>query len=114
MAAELNEEPLDPQVEMIRRRMMRLLMVSSGIMVIGLMAVLAAIVYKINEDTSALDPAPVAEGVIEMPAGSDVISSSLSRDQIMLTLKLADGSQVIRIHKLNGALVSELKLQTEK
>ena len=38
-------------------------------------------------------------------------ASSLSRDRIMLTLKLADGSRIIRIHKLNGELVSELTLK---
>ena len=114
MAAEIEEEPLDPQIENIRRKMMRLLMVSSGIMVIGLMAVLAAIVYKINQSTSALDPAPVAEGTIAMPSNTNIISSSLSRDRIMLTLKLSDGSRIIRIHKLNGELVSELKLEEIK
>ena len=111
MAAELEDEPLDPQIEAIRKRMMRLLMVSSGIMVIGLMAVLAAIVYKINQSTSALEPAPVAEGQILMPSKAEIIASSLSRDRIMLTLKLADGSRIIRIHKLNGELVSELTLK---
>ena len=43
------EQPLDPAMERVRRKMIRLLAVSIGIMVIGLMAVLAAIVYKINQ-----------------------------------------------------------------
>lgn len=111
MANHLEEEPLDPQIEAVRKKMLRLLMVSSGIMVIGLMAVLAAIVYKINQSTSALEPAPVAEGTISMPNDAQILTSSLSRDRIMLTLRLSDGRRVIRIHKLDGALVSQLELK---
>ena len=44
-----DEQPLDPAMERVRRKMIRLLAVSIGIMVIGLMAVLAAIVYKISQ-----------------------------------------------------------------
>ena len=42
------DKPLDPMVENVRRRMMRLMVVSIGIMMIGLMAVLGSIVYKYN------------------------------------------------------------------
>lgn len=43
------EPPLDPAMERVRRKMIRLLIISIGIMVIGLIAVLSAVVYKINQ-----------------------------------------------------------------
>ena len=42
------DKPLDPVMENVRRKMMRLQLVSGGIMLLMFMAVLAAIVYKIN------------------------------------------------------------------
>ena len=45
---DLDEKPLDPEMEKVRRKMVRLLAVSIGVMFIGLMAVLGAIVYKIH------------------------------------------------------------------
>ena len=56
------EKPLDPAVERVRRRMLRLMVISIGIMMTGLMAVLGAIVYKIGsygEEAEAVAPAPV-------------------------------------------------------
>ncbi len=55
------EQPLDPAMERVRRKMIRLLAVSIGIMVIGLMAVLAAIVYKINQPVSEVATAARSE-----------------------------------------------------
>jgi len=42
------EQPLDPAMERVRRKMVRLMVISIGIMMVGLMAVLGAIVYKIG------------------------------------------------------------------
>jgi hypothetical protein len=47
---DLEEKPLDPEMEKVRRKMVRLLAVSIGIMFIGLMTVLGAIVYKFTQD----------------------------------------------------------------
>ncbi|MEM1317529.1 MAG: hypothetical protein AAGF29_04630, partial [Pseudomonadota bacterium] len=44
-----DEEPLDPKVEAVRQKLVRLLLVSGGIMLLGFLAVFAAIVYKIND-----------------------------------------------------------------
>lgn len=57
---DLDEKPLDPEVEKIRRKMVRLLAVSIGIMIVGVMAVLAAVVYRIAQSDAPADE-PVAE-----------------------------------------------------
>lgn len=107
------EKPLDPMVENVRRKMMRLMIVSIGIMMIGLMAVLGAIVYKYNTggtssaeiDAAATqepgqNPVPVlnqntrmlASGNIALPKGAVIETSSLAGSRILLKVKNSDGS----------------------
>ena len=58
---DLDEKPLDPEMEKVRRKMVRLLAVSIGIMFIGLVTVLGALVYKFTRsDDSAATGAQVA------------------------------------------------------
>ena len=45
---EQEEKPLDPVMENVRRKMVRLQLVSGGVMLVMLMAVLGAIVYKVT------------------------------------------------------------------
>ena len=88
------EEPLDPATERVRRKMVRLLIVSIGIMVVGLMAVFGAIIYKIGERsetaTSETPPAHTALavpdsanyiGTIDIPQGAEIHSTSLHGSQ---------------------------------
>ena len=84
-----DEAPLDPATERVRRKMVRLLAVSIGIMFIGLMAVLFAIVYRMN-DTSALPDG--ASVVLAVPEGAEVLESDLDGDRIALRLRTASPS----------------------
>jgi hypothetical protein len=91
-----DEKPLDPAAERLRRKMVRLLFVSGGIMLLGLIAVFASIVYKLNErapdassDFSAASP---LEGEIAMPAGHRIVSTALDGERALLTLAAPDGS----------------------
>ena len=54
---EEQEEPLDPAMERIRRKMVLLQLVSGGILFVCFMAVLAAVVYKVSREP---ETAPVA------------------------------------------------------
>ena len=76
--------------------MVRLLFVSGGIMLLGLIAVFASIVYKLNErspdlsaDFSAGSP---IEAEIAIPAGHRILSTTLDGDRALLTLAAPDGS----------------------
>ena len=91
-----DEKPLDPAAERLRRKMVRLLFVSGGIMLLGLIAVFASIVYKLNErspsasaDFSADSP---VEAEIAIPAGHRILSTALDGDRALLTLAGPDGS----------------------
>jgi hypothetical protein len=89
-----DDKPLDPAVEAVRQRLARLLMVSIGIMMIGLLAVLGAIVYRINDRA----PLVQADAQISLPQGALIVGEALDGERILLRLRNADGSQSIVIH----------------
>ena len=107
------DKPLDPAVERVRRKMMRLMLISIGIMMIGLMAVLGAIVYKIgNRDESAKAP-PVATqggsgvpvepgfaGRIDLPDGSRIVSTALDGDNILLHVTIPSQGEKLLVYSL--------------
>lgn len=104
------EQPLDPAMERVRRKMIRLLAVSIGIMVIGLMAVLAAIVYKINQPVQeATTPArseilgqplgaALAGESITLDPGTRILSHNLSDNTLSLETRLVDGTRQILLY----------------
>ena len=114
MAAELqDDEPLDPKVEAIRQKMMRLLMVSGGIMLVGFMALMITIVYKINQGSGSSSSGVVAEGAVALPSGSRIVGTHVAGDRIILTLELADGAKAIHIFTLDGKPVSQLQVENK-
>ncbi|RTQ27366.1 hypothetical protein [Brucella abortus] len=89
------EPVLDPAMERVRRKMIRLLAVSIGVMLIGLMAVLIAVVYKINRKP---EPPKLIESQIELAPGTRLLSQSLSGDQLSLETLLPDGGTEIIVY----------------
>jgi hypothetical protein len=102
--SEEDEKPLDPAMEKVRRKMIRLLGVSIGVMMAGLMAVLFAIVYKMNSGSpdqpvaaAASSGAIAAAGEIILPEGAYLNGQSLSGDRISLDVTLKGGAREIQI-----------------
>ena len=103
-----DEKPLDPAVESVRRKLIRFMAINLGVLLIALMAVVAAIVYKrshkpdVPVSTSIGVPSP-AEGAflsgdIALPAGAKIVSQSLSGNRISIDVELADGSRAIFLY----------------
>ena len=102
------DKPLDPAMERVRRKMIRLLAVAIGTMLIGLMAVLGAIVYKFNSKPSAPAAQNLAEttipqslvevsGSVALPVGAQINSTSLSGNRILFDVSLPDGTRELLI-----------------
>lgn len=83
------DEPLDPAMERVRRKMVRLLAVSIGVMIIGVFAVLAAVVWRV---TSSDGPVVARDLTLSVPAGFEVQSASSGAGQLTL-LGMIDGRQ---------------------
>lgn len=104
-----DEKPLDPATEKLRRKMVRLLAVSIGVMMVGVMAVLGAIVYKINaggrevamrETGSTPLALETLEGRIELPDRAQIVSASLDAGRVLLQLKMPDGASSLLVYSL--------------
>ena len=120
------EEPLDPVMERVRKKMIRLLVISIGIMVIGLMAVLGAIVYKISNPTSPQEASShpqtagevsgsqgtLAENIeLELPDGAVILSTSMTDNRLLISVRLADGSPEFRVVDLTSGQVSNIRVK---
>jgi hypothetical protein len=91
------DAPLDPAVERVRRRMMRLMAVSVAIMMTGLIAVIGAIVYKFSArdgGAAALRAGETLERRIGMPKDARVVGGNLSGGDLLMTIDPGGGRQL--------------------
>jgi hypothetical protein len=113
------DKPLDPVMENVRRKMMRLQLVSGGIMLLMFMAVLAAIVYKINtrdgkpqaataSGTLVPSDAPV-KATATLPDGFAVSAVSQSDGQILFYgVTVAGARKALLFDIAAGRIVAEI------
>ena len=128
MTNEIDEEvPLDPVMEKVRKKMIRLLVISIGIMMLGLMAVLFAIVYKISNraDNNSTDVSNAVSEVsetsvgaikenilVDVPEGSNILSSTVQGGRMIFDIQMVDGSRQFWIVDLGkGAVVSRITVK---
>jgi hypothetical protein len=107
VADEEQEKPLDPEIDKVRGKLIRFMAINLGLLLLALMVVIAAIVYKARKAPPANPPlvseipVPPGEpltGDIVLPVGAKVISQSLSGNRISIDAELADGSRTIFIY----------------
>lgn len=118
-----NEAPLDPAFEKVRRKMVRLLIISSSVIILGLMAVVFSIVYRVNKlppdepavataPAATVDPVPAAQQSIILPEAFVVESSSISGNRILIFGADPDGRQRIFVHDIGtGKRVTEIEIK---
>jgi hypothetical protein len=106
---ENTEKPLDPAVERVRRRLVRFIGINLGILFIALMAVVAALVYRMNVSApaapeSAGSAVPTGErpleGHIPLPAGARLVSHAVSGNRVTLHVEFVDGRQAIFLYDM--------------
>lgn len=106
------EKPLDPAMEKVRRKMVRLLVISIGVMMAGLMAVLYTLVHKISDRPLKAAASIVSEagfaslpgkeitGTIALPIGAQINNQSLSGSRILMDITLTDGKRQTVIYDI--------------
>jgi hypothetical protein len=98
---EIEEKPLDPAVERVRKKLVRFVAINLGLLFAALMAVVAAVVYKAGQSPAPADgPAAIAE--IALPAGARMVGHGFSDGQFSIDAELADGSRVIIVYDVAG------------
>ena len=115
------EKPLDPAMESVRRKMIKLQLVSGGIMMVMFLAVLVAIVYKVTRPDPNARPVAVNGSAIPadqpivaaalLPAGFTVVSTGLAAGQILFYGTLADGTRKALVFDLSvGRIVADVTI----
>ena len=103
------DEPLDPQIEALRLRLMRL-MRGGLIFGIGALVLVVALVYRFAGPADSA-PVPVAREVpIAVPEGAELVGTAIGSDRLALTLRMPDGRTVIRVVDTGGRPVVEYSL----
>ncbi|MBB4571866.1 hypothetical protein [Rhizobium lentis] len=114
------EKPLDPAMESVRRKMVRLQIVSGAIMFVSLMAVFGAVVYKTMREPKDTAPAASASAsgvpsdaplaaTVSLPLGFKVRSTSFSAGQILFYGETVEGRNKALIFDLRtGRTIADL------
>jgi 4-amino-4-deoxy-L-arabinose transferase-like glycosyltransferase len=113
-----NEAPLDPAAERLRRKLLRLLMVSGGFMILGLIAVFAAIVYRLGGGADAGEGATFAAGApveahwsFRQGRGSSPPISTGAR--ALLTLETPGGAVLLLVAMPSGQIIGRYPLRPQ-
>ncbi|MBP0615161.1 hypothetical protein [Jiella mangrovi] len=105
-----DDKPLDPAAERLRRKMVRLLVVSIGIMIIGVMAVLGVVVYKtlpkaggLGEETATVVLAP----------GEEIVDTSLDGDRALIHTRANGADHLYVVAIADGRILKRLQIAPE-
>ncbi|MEM9331787.1 MAG: fimbrial protein [Pseudomonadota bacterium] len=114
---DLDEQPLDPVMERVRKKMVRLMVISIGIMMVGLFAVLFAIIYKFNNPTDesarevARVPGQVTEINLGLPSDARILSTVIEESKLVIDVEVSGNKrQLIVVDTNTGQLISRINL----
>ncbi|NUS68381.1 MAG: hypothetical protein HOQ41_08520 [Ensifer adhaerens] len=116
------DKPLDPAMENVRRKMVKLQLVSAGVMLVMLMAVLGTIVYKLTR-TDEKVPAQTSAAVVPseaplnavaaLPAGFTVTNVALSGSQVLFYGNLPGAEPRAIVFDIGtGRIVADITVRT--
>ncbi|KOF17782.1 membrane protein [Ensifer adhaerens] len=116
------DKPLDPAMENVRRKMVRLQLVSAGVMLVMLMAVLGTIVYKLTrtDETAQAQSAAIAvpseapvNAVAALPAGFTVTNVALSGSQVLFYGNLPGAEPRAIVFDIGaGRIIADITVRT--
>lgn len=121
---EQKDEPLDPAVESVRRKMIRLQIVSGSVMFISLMAVFGAVVYKavgsssestVSTSNGMVVPsdAPITS-TASLPAGFQLDNVSYSNGDMLFNGRTANGTRKALVYSVaNGRFIADVTIDAK-
>ncbi len=117
------DKPLDPVMEGVRRKMVKLQLISGGIMAALFLAVLVSIFYKLTRDEGSTQPVATAAQpfavpsdqplslTANLPAGFRVVQTSLSGSQMLIYGETATGERKALVFDLAlGRIIADVTL----
>jgi len=116
-AAFEEEEPLDPTLMRVQARLRRLMLIAGLTLGLGILAVLGAMLYRINGlGTTARPLAAGAAVAVDLaaaglPPDARLVSSVLDGDRLALTYESAAGNEVLIVDVRSAVVVGRLILK---
>ena len=114
--AEDAEKPLDAAQLRLQAKLKRLLFWSTGVMVLGLVAVFAAIFYRVTKadvkPAVAWDRPVIAE--LPLPEGGRVIDTRLDGNRMTVTVESPKGAAILVVDLETMKVVRRLELAAGK
>lgn len=124
------DDGLDPATERVRRKLVRFMAINLGVLFLALMAVVAAIVYRVafstpdgetaTETAEAIPelPAPppgaLLTGDIALPQGARLVSHALSGDRLALDVEIGTARQILIYDIAQGRMIGRFTLAPER
>jgi hypothetical protein len=98
--ADASAPPLDPQQEAMVRKLKRMALFSSLLMIAGFLAVFGVIAYRLSASPApSSQPAAIPAITNALPKGSRVLSTAVSDGRIAVTIE-RDGVTEVRVFDL--------------
>ncbi len=117
--ADEDEKPIDPAVLRVQARLRRLMLIAGLTLGLGILAVFAAILYRI----ATLDTTPATKAIalnapvplvnlsaMGLPADAKLVSTALDGDRVALTYQGSAGTEIIVVDVRSGAVVGRLRV----
>lgn len=114
------DKPLDPAMENVRRKMVRLQLVSGSVMFLSFMAVLGAVVYKASNSGPEVVTAPTSLAIpaeaplaatAQLPAGFVIDQVSLSGGQILFYGRTGEGARRAMVFDITaGRMIADVAI----
>jgi len=113
-APQLNddEKPLDPEVERVRRKLLRFMIINLAILFVAFAAVIGGFIYKSShaskrtarQEAEVKSPSgtDAVTATIAIPAGARIVAQTLSGKEVLFNLELADGSRLFLLYDLEA------------
>jgi len=114
-----DEKPLDPAVLRVQARLRRLMLIAGLTLGLGILAVFAAILYRIaTYDATSTAKAIAADAPVPtlslaamgLPPEAKLISTAIDGTHLALTYEIAGGTEIVIVDTRSGAVVSRLKV----
>jgi hypothetical protein len=116
-----DDKPLDPALARVQARLKRLILISGATLAVGILAVFAAILYRIAAYDSSRSPAPAAfqagrptavlsAADMDLPAGASLVSTAIDGERLVLTYAHAGRHTLVVIDLDRMAVTRKLEL----
>lgn len=98
------DDPLDPAVERVRRKLVRFMAINLGLLFLAVMAVVLALVYRASQTPPEEEIAasgPFAEQAqIVLPAGARILGHTLDGNRMMIDVELPGQQRAFFLYDL--------------